>query len=100
MQQLDAVNFQIFQAQFVLSLGISENMDKDTERPRGRKSQVHYVAVKRTEIESTNAKDESTLCGLVFVERRHTALALNKLIQELVNWEPDLFFVQSSHMTG
>ena len=74
--------------------------NRNTEKPRGRKSQVHYVAVKRTEIEGTKDKDENTLCGLVFVERRHTAFALNKLIQELVNWEPDLFFVQSSHITG
>ncbi len=44
--------------------------------------------------------NERALCGFVFVERRHTAHALNKLIQELVNWEPDLFFVQSSHITG
>ena len=78
-------------------LGIT---NRNTEKPRGRKSQVHYVAVKRTEIESTKDRDENALCGLVFVERRHTALALNKLIQELVNWEPDLFFVQSSHITG
>ena len=78
-------------------LGIT---NRNTEKPRGRKSRVHYVAVKRTEIESTKDRDENALCGLVFVERRHTALALNKLIQELVNWEPDLFFVQSSHITG
>ena len=81
-------------------VGISAAANRSTDKPRGRKSQVHYVAVKRTEIESTKEKDDSALCGLVFVERRHTALVLNKLIQELVNWEPDLFFVQSSHITG
>ena len=70
------------------------------QRGRGRKSQVHYVAVKRTEIGESKSKEENSLCGLVFVERRHTAFALNKLIQEMCNWEPDLYFIQSNHITG
>ena len=40
------------------------------------------------------------LCGLIFVERRHTAFALNKLIQEMCNWDADLYFIQSCHITG
>ncbi len=77
----------------------NESVDSE-QKGRGRKSQVHYVAVKRTEIGESKSKEENSLCGLVFVERRHTAFALNKLIQEMCNWEPDLYFIQSNHITG
>ena len=60
--------------------------------------QVHYVAVKKPDL-NPKAEDES-LCGVIFVARPHTAFVLNKLIQEVCNWDPDLFFIKSSHLTG
>lgn len=64
------------------------------------KASVHYIAVKRVNPEEDiKDKEENALCGLVFVNRPHTALALNKLLQELCNWDSDLFFLQSHHLT-
>ena len=35
--------------------------------------------------------------ALVFVERKHVAFALNKLLVELCNWDVDLFFIWSHY---
>ncbi len=65
---------------------------------KGNKPYVHYVAIKRTQAVDQEEKEKDSLYGLVFVERPHTAVALNGLIVELCNWDPDIFFVQSHHM--
>ena len=76
------------------------------DKSKHQKSQVQYVAVKKPSSEGSAAVQavgyvkEEALCGLVFVERRYTAFALNKLILELCNWMPDLYFIKSSHITG
>ena len=74
---------------------------KDGEQKKKKQNPIHYVAVKRLQPENTaETKEEESICGIVFVERRHTAFALNKLIVELCNWDPDLFFIRSHHITG
>jgi endoribonuclease Dicer len=68
----------------------------------------HYIAVRRsactgnsdggTQAEMT--PDNEGICGIVFVSHRHIAFALNKLIVELCNWDPDLYFVRSHYIAG
>ena len=43
---------------------------------------------------------EDPLCGLVIVERRHTAFVLNKLLEEMCIFDQDLFFLHSQHFVG
>lgn len=43
-------------------------------------------------------QDEEEMQCLVFVERKHVAYALNKLIVELCNWDVDLYFVRSHYV--
>ena len=74
--------------------GVKDNSCRD---PR-----FHYVAIKRKPCGEAGdeSKEDESLCGIVFCERRHTAFTLNKLITELCNWDTDLFVVQSHHLTG
>jgi endoribonuclease Dicer len=68
----------------------------------------HYIAVRRsactgnsdggTQAELT--PDNEGICGIIFVSHRHIAFALNKLIVELCNWDPDLYFVRSHYIAG
>ncbi|CAH1790780.1 unnamed protein product [Owenia fusiformis] len=84
------------------ALKSSNKKVKDRERD-GSLNAMHYVAV-ATESESEPSQIQSkradALCGIVFVERRHTAVALDKLLQEFCNWHEDLFFLNSAHLTG
>lgn len=79
---------------------------KSNSTPRNAKPSSHYVVVRRTSAgngsdnNSAEAMDEDGICGIVFVERKHTAFVLNKLIVELCNWDPDLYFVRSHYVTG
>lgn len=79
---------------------------KSNSTPRNAKPSSHYVVVRRTSAgnggdgNSTELMDEDGICGIVFVERKHTAFVLNKLIVELCNWDPDLYFVRSHYVTG
>ncbi|XP_074663232.1 endoribonuclease Dicer-S-like [Tubulanus polymorphus] len=62
-----------------------------------------YVAKKISntgEKEDGSNKEDDSMLGIVFVERRHVAYALNKLIQELCIWDEKLYFVKSSHVMG
>ena len=43
---------------------------------------------------------EDPLCGLVIVERRHTAFVLNKLLEEMCVFDENLFFLHSLHFVG
>ena len=88
------------------SLNLSDQPDSDVETEmKDTKHNYQYVAIKRKENSDGTQKtedeeEEKKLCGVIFVERRHAAFALNKLIQELCIWDPDLFFIQSHHITG
>lgn len=79
---------------------------KSNSTPRNAKPSSHYVVVRRTSAgngsdnNGTEPMDEDGICGIVFVERKHTAFVLNKLIVELCNWDPDLYFVRSHYVTG
>lgn len=81
---------------------VDEDSDEANQSDSPNDQQAQYVAVKRavTHQRKAEAPEEEGLSGVIFVERRHTAFALNKLIVELCNWDPDLFFVQSHHITG
>ena len=74
---------------------------KTKQNKHAKDKNTQYVAVRRA-IPSGDVvePDDGAICGIVFVERRHTAFALNKLITELCNWDTELFFVRSHHMTG
>lgn len=70
----------------------------------------HYIAVRRTTPSADGLEQGATttsdsvnndgICGTVFVNHRHIAFALNKLIVELCNWDPDLYFVRSHYIAG
>ena len=45
-------------------------------------------------------QEETTLNGLVFVDRKHSAFALHKYIEELCIWDCDMYFIRSSYMIG
>ncbi|ELU12939.1 hypothetical protein CAPTEDRAFT_223153 [Capitella teleta] len=85
------------------SEGSTDISDEENSEPKPQ--QVHSTTSNLSKRAVThhrrqdNPEDES-LCGVVFVERRHTAFVLNKLIVELCNWDTDLFFVQSHHICG
>ena len=66
------------------------------------KSSQHYIAVKRTITAPDGGypPEEDGICAIVFVRRKHAAFVLNKLIVELCNWDPDLYFVRSHYITG
>ena len=78
---------------------ISDDEGDDKGRRGKSKSAPPYVAVKCVAAPEKEKEDDS-LCGIVFVHRRHTAFALNTLIVELCNWDLDLFFLKSHHITG
>ncbi|XP_034432990.1 endoribonuclease Dicer isoform X1 [Hippoglossus hippoglossus] len=40
------------------------------------------------------------LCGIIFVERRYTAVVLNRLIKEAGKQDPDLAYISSNFITG
>nr|XP_033809161.1 endoribonuclease Dicer [Geotrypetes seraphini] len=40
------------------------------------------------------------LCGIVFVERRYTAVVLNRLIKEIGKQDPELAYISSNFITG
>lgn len=83
--------------------GGAGSWSKSNSTPKNAKPSSHYVVVRRTSASlSENAEqfDEEGVCGIVFVERKHTAFVLNKLIVELCNWDPDLYFIRSHYITG
>lgn len=45
-------------------------------------------------------QEETTLIGLVFVKRKHSAFALHKYIEELCIWDMDMYFIRSTYMIG
>ncbi|CAD5118475.1 DgyrCDS7177 [Dimorphilus gyrociliatus] len=49
---------------------------------------------------SDEKRDEENLYGVVFLDRRHSAFALNKLVTELCNWDASLYFIHSAYVSG
>ena len=45
-------------------------------------------------------QDDTTLNGLVFVNRKLSAYAIHKYIEELCIWDQDMYFIRSSYMIG
>jgi len=61
----------------------------------------HYVAVRRAVgSNGVAAAEEEGICAVIFVDHRHTAFALNKLVVELCNWDTDLYFVRSHYIAS
>lgn len=87
----------------------SEFDDTDDESGADNKrSNVIHVAIKKegTEDSVKKASDpfstevEKYLCGIVFVDHRFVAIALNKLLEEVCSWDESLCFVKCHQITG
>jgi hypothetical protein len=87
------------------SLNLSGSDDEDSSgggSRKGRSKHIH-IAVKRKVERSEGeggVEDEKKLSGLVFVDNRYVAFALNKMIEEVCAWDENLCFVKSSYITG
>lgn len=87
------------------SLNLSGSDDEDSSggtSSKGKSKHIH-IAVKR-KVEKTDPDslfdDEKKLSGLVFVDNRYVAFALNKIMEEVCSWDENLCFVKSSYITG
>ena len=49
--------------------------------------------------ETVEQPKDASICGIVFLQRRHVAFVLNKLLVELCNWDAELFFIRSHTIT-
>ncbi|CAI9730629.1 endoribonuclease Dicer-like [Octopus vulgaris] len=45
-------------------------------------------------------EEEKRLCGLIFVDCKYVAYALNKVIEEICAWDENMCFVKNGHITG
>lgn len=83
-------------------------MSDEEASDRAYKGNVLHIAVKREPDNGTlqktldplNSDSEKYLCGIVFVEHRYVALAINKFLEEVCSWDENLCFVKSQHLTG
>ncbi|XP_021568565.1 endoribonuclease Dicer [Carlito syrichta] len=67
----------------------SEDDDEDEEIEEKEKPETHFPSP------FTNI-----LCGIIFVERRYTAVVLNRLIKEAGKQDPELAYISSNFITG
>ncbi|XP_030637551.1 endoribonuclease Dicer isoform X1 [Chanos chanos] len=67
----------------------SEDEDEDEEVEVKEKSEANFPSP------FTNI-----LCGIIFVERRYTAVVLNRLIKEAGKQDPELAYISSNFITG
>ncbi|XP_060069957.1 endoribonuclease Dicer-like [Ylistrum balloti] len=85
------------------SLALTDSSD-DEDRTGG--SKVIHVAVKKdipddkSGLQLFSGSDDKYLCGIVFVDHRYVAFALNKFIEEVCAWDDQLCFIKSHHITG
>ncbi|XP_033733992.1 LOW QUALITY PROTEIN: endoribonuclease Dicer-like [Pecten maximus] len=85
------------------SLALTDSSD-DEDRAGG--SKIIHVAVKKdvpedkSGIQLFSGSDDKYLCGIVFVDHRYVAFALNKFIEEVCAWDDQLCFIKSHHITG
>ncbi|XP_041353083.1 endoribonuclease Dicer-like [Gigantopelta aegis] len=87
------------------SMDLSDS-DDDYDKSTRPSKQIH-IAVKRGNITNTEnnlsnifVEEEKHLVGVVFVEQRYVAFALNKMIEEVCAWDENLCFLRSSHVTN
>ncbi|XP_048244529.1 serine-rich adhesin for platelets-like isoform X2 [Haliotis rufescens] len=88
------------------SMDLSDSDDDDGSPSSHSNKQIH-IAVKRSmegfedrAVSCFLGPDEKKLIGIVFVEQRYVAFALNKLIEEVCGWDENLCFIKSNHLTG
>ncbi|XP_028572674.2 endoribonuclease Dicer [Podarcis muralis] len=67
----------------------SEDEDEDEEIEEKEKTETNFPSP------FTNI-----LCGIIFVERRYTAVVLNRLIKEAGKQDPELAYISSNFITG
>ncbi|XP_072555011.1 endoribonuclease Dicer isoform X2 [Paramormyrops kingsleyae] len=67
----------------------SEDEDEDEE-----------IEVKEKSEASFPSPFTNILCGIIFVERRYTAVVLNRLIKEAGKQDPELAYISSNFITG
>uniref|UniRef100_A0A6J0V589 ribonuclease III n=2 Tax=Pogona vitticeps TaxID=103695 RepID=A0A6J0V589_9SAUR len=67
----------------------SEDDDEDEEIEEKEKTETNFPSP------FTNI-----LCGIIFVERRYTAVVLNRLIKEAGKQDPELTYISSNFITG
>uniref|UniRef100_A0A4W3IRF0 ribonuclease III n=1 Tax=Callorhinchus milii TaxID=7868 RepID=A0A4W3IRF0_CALMI len=67
----------------------SEDEDEDEEIEEKEKTDTNFPSP------FTNI-----LCGIIFVERRYTAVVLNRLIKEAGKQDPELSYISSNFITG
>uniref|UniRef100_A0A8C4XHL7 ribonuclease III n=1 Tax=Erpetoichthys calabaricus TaxID=27687 RepID=A0A8C4XHL7_ERPCA len=67
----------------------SEDDDEDEETEEKEKPEANFPSP------FTNI-----LCGIIFVERRYTAVVLNRLIKEAGKQDPELAYISSNFITG
>ncbi|XP_062617556.1 endoribonuclease Dicer-like [Saccostrea cucullata] len=83
-------------------------MSDEETSDRSYKGNVLHIAVKREldsesqqkTLDPLNLDNEKYLCGIVFVDHRYVALAINKFLEEVCSWDENLCFVKSQHLTG
>ncbi|XP_067682625.1 endoribonuclease Dicer-like [Haliotis asinina] len=88
------------------SMDLSDSDDDEGSPSTHSNKQIH-IAVKRSmdgfedrAVSCFLGPDEKKLIGVVFVEQRYVAFALNKLIEEVCGWDENLCFIKSNHLTG
>jgi endoribonuclease Dicer len=84
------------------SEGCSDDSEEEADAAETKALVLQHSSNKRavSHHKKQDSSEEENLCGVVFVERRHTAFVLNKLLVELCNWDTDLYFVKSHHICG
>ncbi|KAM9804063.1 endoribonuclease Dicer [Neosynchiropus ocellatus] len=74
------------------------------------RNQDNYVSWSDSEDEEVETKERpeanfpspftNILCGIIFVERRYTAVVLNRLIKEAGKQDPELAYINNNFITG
>ncbi|KAJ8308770.1 hypothetical protein KUTeg_013644 [Tegillarca granosa] len=83
--------------------------DDDEHDEKSRSPKLIHIAVKKeneeTEVNKKTfdplfTEDNPYLCGIVFVDHRYVALALNKFIEEVCSWDEQLCFIKSQQISA
>jgi endoribonuclease Dicer len=80
----------------------------DEETDKSFKGNILHIAVKKEPenedqlkpLDPLNSDNDKYLCGIIFVDHRYVALAINKFLEEVCSWDENLCFVKSQHLTG
>lgn len=86
---------------------IDDMSDSDDCDSSGHQSKDLHITLKHPTARGENSDadpleqdEEKKLCGLIFVDCKYVAYALNKVIEEVCAWDENLCFVKSSHITS